>query len=188
MLVKIEARILIFPGTDFHFPSTSVPPGTFFRLCHATNYCRMTNKISYKMAAFLRVLSTRWRRGKFAYKMAAMPRFWVFYPQNGGVGDLPTRWRRFWEFYPQDGGDKQNVNKNNVEYILRSLDIKYFLTCQTSVWHFSTCQTTSRDRDRESSVIRYCRLTNYELLRWLVETPSRDFAHYRLSGGRPDML
>jgi len=32
MLVKIEARILIFPGTNFHFPSTSVPPGTFFRL------------------------------------------------------------------------------------------------------------------------------------------------------------
>ena len=32
MFVEIEARILIFPGTDFHFPSTSVPPGTFFRL------------------------------------------------------------------------------------------------------------------------------------------------------------
>ena len=31
MLVIIEARILIFPGTDFHFPSTSVPPSTFFR-------------------------------------------------------------------------------------------------------------------------------------------------------------
>ena len=29
MLVKIEARILIFLGTGFHFPSTSVPPGTF---------------------------------------------------------------------------------------------------------------------------------------------------------------
>jgi len=29
MLVKIEARILIFPSTDFHFPSTSVSPGTF---------------------------------------------------------------------------------------------------------------------------------------------------------------
>jgi len=29
MHVKIEARILIFPGTTFHFPSTSVPPGTF---------------------------------------------------------------------------------------------------------------------------------------------------------------
>ena len=29
MHVKIEARILIFPGTDFHYPSTSVPPGTF---------------------------------------------------------------------------------------------------------------------------------------------------------------
>ena len=33
MLVKIEARILIFPGTNFHFPSTSVPSDTFFRLC-----------------------------------------------------------------------------------------------------------------------------------------------------------
>ena len=33
-------------------------------------------------------------------------------------------------------------------------------------------------------VIFPCRLTKYELLRWLVETPSRDFAHYRLSGGR----
>ena len=33
-----------------------------------------------------------------------------------------------------------------------------------------------------------CRLTNYELLRWSVEMPSRDFAHYRLSGGCPDML
>jgi len=31
----------------------------------------MTNKISYKMAAFLRV-----------------------YPQDGEVGDLPTRWRQ----------------------------------------------------------------------------------------------
>ena len=35
MRVKFEARILIFPGTDFHFPSTSVPPGTF--LGSATN-------------------------------------------------------------------------------------------------------------------------------------------------------
>ena len=29
MLVKIEARILIFPGTDFHFPRTRSVPGTF---------------------------------------------------------------------------------------------------------------------------------------------------------------
>jgi len=28
-IIQIEARILIFPGTDFHFPSTSVPSGTF---------------------------------------------------------------------------------------------------------------------------------------------------------------
>jgi len=32
MLVKIEAGILIFPGTNFYFPSTSVPPGTLLRL------------------------------------------------------------------------------------------------------------------------------------------------------------
>jgi len=38
MLVKIEARILIFPGTDFHFPSTSVPPGTFLRLCSNVDF------------------------------------------------------------------------------------------------------------------------------------------------------
>jgi len=35
MRVKFEARIQIFPGTDFHFPSTSVLPGTF--LGSATN-------------------------------------------------------------------------------------------------------------------------------------------------------
>jgi len=39
MLVKIEARILIFPGTDFHFPSTSVPPGTFFGLWRLPRHC-----------------------------------------------------------------------------------------------------------------------------------------------------
>ena len=35
MLVKNEERILIFPGTDFHFPSTSVPLGTFLRLWYS---------------------------------------------------------------------------------------------------------------------------------------------------------
>ena len=38
MLVKIEARILIFPGTDFHFPSTSVPPGTFLGSVYARDF------------------------------------------------------------------------------------------------------------------------------------------------------
>ena len=32
--------------------------------------------------------------------------------------------------------------------------------------------------DADSSI---CRPTNYELLRWLVETPSRDFEHYRMT-------
>jgi len=29
--------------------------------------------------------------------------------------------------------------------------------------------------------ILHCRPTNYELLRWLVETPSHDFEHYRMT-------
>ena len=32
--------------------------------------------------------------------------------------------------------------------------------------------------DADSSI---CRPTNYELLHWLVETPSRDFEHYRMT-------
>jgi len=28
---------------------------------------------------------------------------------------------------------------------------------------------------------QHCRMTNYELLRWLVETPSRDVEHYNMS-------
>jgi len=58
----------------------------------------------------------------FTHKMAALE----ICLQDGGNA-------AFFRVSPQDGGDKQNVNKNNVEYILRSLDIKYFLTCQTSV-------------------------------------------------------
>jgi len=46
MLVKIEARFLIFPGTDFHFPSTSVPPGTFFRLCSPDTLARFNGPLA----------------------------------------------------------------------------------------------------------------------------------------------
>ena len=60
-------------GTSyFHVPRSTV--------CHM--FCLMTNKISYKMVAYLRVLPTRWRL------------FWEIYPQDGSVGILPTRWRR----------------------------------------------------------------------------------------------
>ena len=44
MLVKIEARILIFQGTDFYFPSTSVPPGTFLRSGPRTPQSNPTEK------------------------------------------------------------------------------------------------------------------------------------------------
>jgi len=44
MLAKIEARILTFPDTNFNFPSTSVPRGTFLGpactpYCYATVHC-----------------------------------------------------------------------------------------------------------------------------------------------------
>jgi len=50
MLAKIEARILIFPGTDFHFPSTSVPPGTFLGSANADMHPapqQIANKLSH---------------------------------------------------------------------------------------------------------------------------------------------
>ena len=64
------------------------------------------------------VFPTRWRP------------FWEFYPQDGGVGVLPTRWQRLWVLptrwrrgriaYKMAAMlNQQNVNKNNVEYVLR---------------------------------------------------------------------
>jgi len=62
---------------------------------------------AYKMAAFLRVLPTRWRRVSFAYKMAAIPRV------------LPTIWQCGSFAYKMAAmQNKQNVNRNNVEYAL----------------------------------------------------------------------
>jgi len=57
---------------------------------------------AYKMAAFLGVLLTRWRRGSFAYKMAAflkvlLTRWWrgrFAYKMAAFLKVLPTRWRR----------------------------------------------------------------------------------------------
>jgi len=46
VLVKIEARILIFPGTGFHFPSTSVPPGTFLGPADAELYILCWTELS----------------------------------------------------------------------------------------------------------------------------------------------
>jgi len=52
----------------------------------------MTNKISYKMAASLRVLPTKWLCGSFAHKMAA---FLGVCLEDGGVSEsLPAKWRR----------------------------------------------------------------------------------------------
>ena len=50
MLVKIKARILIFPGTDFHFRSTSVPPGTFFRLCDQLHWLDVPDRVFFRLA------------------------------------------------------------------------------------------------------------------------------------------
>jgi len=55
-------------------------------------------EIFYKMAAFLTVLPTIWWHGSFAYKMAAFLR--IAYKMAAMQ-------------------NKQSVNKNNVEYVLR---------------------------------------------------------------------
>jgi len=51
----------------------------------------------------------------FTHKMVA----WEICLQDGGVSESFTHKMAAWEFCLQDGGDKQNENKNNVEYILR---------------------------------------------------------------------
>ena len=51
-------------------------------------------------------VNNSWRRGSFPYKMAAFLRV------------LPTRWRRgIFAYKTAAMQNKQNVNKNNVEYI-----------------------------------------------------------------------
>jgi len=63
---------------------------------------------AYKMAAFLRVLPTTWWRESFAYNMAAF------------LTVLSTRWRRGrFAMKMVAMQDKQNVNKNNVKFVLR---------------------------------------------------------------------
>ena len=71
------------------------------RLCHM--FCRM-------MAAFLRVLPTRWRRGRFAYKMAASLEGFThkmaaceFWLQDGGVSDSFSHKMAAREICLQDG-------------------------------------------------------------------------------------
>ena len=44
------------------------------------------------------------------------------------------------------------------------------------------CKTLFNNNQTAAKTVKYnCRLTNYKLLRWLVETPSRDFEHYRMT-------
>jgi len=68
MLVKIEARILIFPGTDFHFPSTSVPPGTFFRPCYGregiTHWYTSGARFTKYLTTILRILRLSYDNAK----------------------------------------------------------------------------------------------------------------------------
>jgi len=81
------------------------------------------------MAAFLRVLPTRWRRGRFAYKMAAM--------QN-----------------------KQNENKNNVEYVLR-------LQCRIYLLN------VTRPSDSSMSDVRHWTVWRSTVTRWTFENAQR---------------
>jgi len=68
MLVKIEARILIFPGTDFHFPSTFVPLGTFFRLCRAMLSLSVTTSVERAANNAARPISARCKFATVLYR------------------------------------------------------------------------------------------------------------------------
>jgi len=84
MLVKIEARILIFPGTDFHFPSTSVPPGTFLG-------SGQHSAVLYTCLPWL--LSKYDKHGKLLF--FACFRFLIFHPFSQG-GQLTPMCGRPW--------------------------------------------------------------------------------------------
>jgi len=102
----------------------------------------------------------------FAYEMAAFLTVLPIRWQRGRFAYKIKAMPRFWEFYPQDAGvgvlptrwRRQPKRKQKQ----RRINITFAF--------------------RERNV--YCRPTDYELLRWLVETPSRNFEHYRMSGGR----
>ena len=66
MLVKIEARILIFPGTDFHFPSTPVPPGTFLGSALASYSSRDSARVYRHVKERTRTSSTNNARTVYA--------------------------------------------------------------------------------------------------------------------------
>ena len=61
-------------------------------------FCRMTNKISYKIAAFLRV---------FTHKMAV----WKFCLQDGGVSESFFRKMAAWKICLQDGSVSESFTR-----------------------------------------------------------------------------
>ena len=99
------------------------------------------------MAAFLRVLPTRWQCVSFADKMAVFllvlpTRWWRVSSANkmaAFLRVLPTRWRRGRFAYKMAAmQNKQNVNKNNVEYILRLLLVRVTWPLHGHLgWHYN---------------------------------------------------
>jgi len=74
------------------------------------------------MAAFLRVLPTRWRRGRFAYKMAASLEGFThkmaaceFWLQDGGLSDSFTHKMAAWENCLQDGGNAKQTKRKQKQ-------------------------------------------------------------------------
>jgi len=75
----------------------------------------VSKSFTHKMAAWEICLQDGGVSESFTHKMAA----WEFCLQDGGFSERFTHKMAAFEFCLQDGGDKQNENKNNVEYILR---------------------------------------------------------------------
>ena len=71
---------------------------------------------THEMAAWEFCLQDSGVSDSFTHKMAA----WKCCLQDGGVSERFTHKMAAWKICLQDGGNaKENVNKNNVEYILR---------------------------------------------------------------------
>jgi len=79
----------------------------------------------------------------------------------------------------------------NVTWRRFDQSVKQLVVGQTTInrWRTVASGTWKYDDPRlnmsHEGAFFNCRLTSYELIRWLVETPSRDFEHYRMTDDSP---
>ena len=65
-------------------------------------------------------------------------------------------------------------------YFTAEASVRVHLHCTVTFLNVARFAVTCLTVARRSLNIRFCRMTNYKLLCWLVETPSRDIRHNRM--------